>query len=351
MEDYNHPEFVKPSFSVFNPAETISFFESLGITPKVEDLGKTFPLSEQASSMVDVLKYELDSLKVKVICDAYVQTLVKKNHKFNIYLSDGTLFEGDRVLICTGGLAMPKTGSDGSGYALALSLGHHLTKVFPALVKLTLDSPYLKHLDGVKIPGKVELLHDSLPLQAEYGDILFTKYGISGPTILQLSRLANELLDKNQNVSVRVHLVNTISKKEVFERFELAMNKPVDFSLVGLINKRIISAILKEAGITKQNVLVSELTKEEIRKLIDLLFAWDFRVTGSKGYDDAQITAGGIDVSEIHPDTLESLLVKGLYFAGEIVDIDGRCGGYNLQWAWSSAYVAGKSATQGSQDD
>ncbi|MBU0996480.1 MAG: NAD(P)/FAD-dependent oxidoreductase [Firmicutes bacterium] len=344
-KDYNHPEFVDVVFDGFGPAQTLRFFESLGIVPRVEDLGKVYPMSEQASSILDVLLYELEYLGVSIVTEALVQRVIKKNNQFTIFLADGRVFDADKVILSTGGKAMPKSGSDGRGYAIAESLGHHTTHVFPALVKLTLESPYLKHLDGVKYPGTVDLIHQGEILQSEFGDILFTKYGISGPTILQLSRKANAFLTENKKVSVVIHLVETLQREDIKMRFEMANEKPVDFSLIGLINKRFISALLKEAGIEKHNTLVKDLKQNELNQLIRLLFDWEFQVTGFLGFDEAQVTAGGIEVSEIDPTTMESRIQSGLFFTGELIDIDGLCGGYNLQWAWSSGYLAGLGAS------
>jgi len=345
QNDYNHPEFVSKAFQAFGPTKTMSFFEELGIAPKVEELGKAYPLSEQASSIVDVLVYELNRLKVNVVTEACVKEIKNSNNLFTVILDNGKTYNADKVIISTGGKAMPSSGSDGSGYALAKMLGHHTTHVFPALVKLKLNSPYLKHLDGVKFPGRVELIHRNQVLQEEEGDILFTKLGISGPTILQLSRKANAFLAHKEEIWIKVILVNLLSKKDVEKRLSLALDKPIDFSLVGLIHKKIIPSILKEAGIHDPSILVSLVPMKEKNKLVNLLFDWRFLVKESHGFEDAQVTAGGIDISEINDETMESKIIKGLYFTGEIIDIDGLCGGYNLQWAWSSAYLAGMSAS------
>jgi predicted Rossmann fold flavoprotein len=343
--DYNHPLFVSKAFQAFGPTKTISFFEELGIAPKIEELGKAYPLSEQASSILDVLVYELNRIGVKVVTEAFVKEIKKSNNSFTVILDNKNTYTADKIIISTGGKAMPSSGSDGSGYSLAKTLGHHITHIFPALVKLKLDSPYLKHLDGVKFPGRVELIHRNQVLQEESGDILFTKFGISGPTILQLSRKANAFLQQKEEVWVKVILVNLLSRKDVEKRLSLSLNKPIDFSLVGLIHKKIIPSILKEAGIHDPSVLVSMVSNKEKNKLISLLFDWRFLVKESHGFEDAQVTAGGVDINEINDETMESRIVKGLYFTGEIMDIDGLCGGYNLQWAWSSGYVAGMHAS------
>jgi len=341
---YNHPYFVRPVFEQMSPKKTLQLFEQFGITPKIEDEGKTYPLSEQASSIVDVLVYEIERLNIPVKYDAYV-TSIKKQDVFEIELQHGERLKADRVILATGGLAMPKSGSDGTGYQLAQSCGHTMTPIFPALVKLELNSPHLKALDGVKFPGTVELIHDGHPVQTETGDVLFTKYGISGPTILQISRKANQLLQEGQSVFINVILVNGPNQRDVAKRFSQLKDRSVEMSLIGLINKRIIHPLLKEVHIDP-HVMVKDLSKDKMNTLQQHLFGWSFPIVGSKDFDDAQVTAGGITIDEVNPQTLESKKVAGLYFCGEILDIDGLCGGYNLQWAWSSGFVAGKCASR-----
>lgn len=347
VSDYNNQDFVSYGLSVFNPQRTMHFFSELGIVPKVEQEGKTYPLSEQASSIIDVLLYELNRLGIIIVTDAFVTNTIFTGNGFDVYLEDGRVFSGDKLIISTGGNAMPKTGSDGSGYELAIQLGHEITSVFPALVKLKLDSPYLKHLEGIKMPAVVQLIHNDEIIGEEVGDVLFGNYGISGPTILQLSRKAMDLYHKNQEVFIKLILVSSLTRKEVIDRFNKFVDKPVDMSLIGLIHKRYISAILKEAGIEKQNSLIKDIPDVHLNKLIDLLFDWRFSIRGSKSFHDAQVTAGGVSIDQINKETMESKLIKGLYFTGEVMDIDGRCGGYNLQWAWSSGYLAGEHASKG----
>jgi len=346
QEAYNQPEFTRDILKQFSATQTIEFFKELGIEPKVEDFGKAYPMSEQASSIVDVFLYELERLNVDIRTNTQVKEIIKKNSKFILTITDGQTLTADQVIIATGGKAMPSTGSDGLGYPIARKFGHHITTIFPALVKLKLESPYLRGLDGVKINSRVQLLNNNQIIQEETGDILFTSYGISGPTILDLSRKANELLQAKQTPIINVILINQLTKEDIKKRFDDAYDKPVDFSLVGLINKRIIPALIKSSGIEKHNTPISQLSSIEKESLINLLFRWEFKITGSKGFEDAQVTAGGIDVHEIDAHTLQSKLVPGLFFTGEVIDVDGLCGGYNLQWAWSSAYVAAINAAK-----
>lgn len=345
--DFNNPSFVESIFNQFGPQDTIDFFETLGIEPKIEDEGKTYPLSEQSSSFLDVFLFEIKQRNIQVELNKEIIDINKKNDIFKVVSNDKEVFLGKKVIIATGGKSMPLTGSNGSGLDLAKKFGHKITEVFPALVKLRVDSPYLKQLSGVKINTQVDLLVNDEVIQSEHGDVLFANYGISGPTILELSRKANEKLMEKQDVFVRVVLIQSLPKSRIIERFEIFKNREIDQSLIGLVNKRFINVLIKEAGIEKNNLIVEEIPKQNIFKLIDLLFDWRLKVTGSLGFDDSQVTAGGIELSKINDKTLESKLTEGLYFTGEVLDVDGRCGGFNLQWAWSSGYVAAKSACEG----
>ena len=341
----SNPKFVYGALAAFSPEQTIQFFEELGIQHKIEEYGKVFPMSDQASSILDVLLHELQQSGVRIICNAFVSSLVKKGEKFLIGTEDGKIYEGDRVILAAGGKAMPSSGSDGNGLKLAADLGHRITGIFPALVQLMLEGPYFKRIEGVKFKGRAEVIYNKKIIAQDKGEILFTNYGISGPPILQISRKAGELLSQYKEPILKVVLMDEMSMDEVKEliisRIEYAPSKTVEFSFVGLINKRLISVVLMEAGIDDLKRRVSDLSALEIEHIAKLLTDWRFKIRGTRSWPSAQITAGGIDTREINPNTMESRLVKGLYIAGEIMDIDGMCGGYNLQWAWSSGYLAG----------
>ena len=342
--DYNNPEFVNDVFEQFDVHDTIDYFDSLGIVAKIEDEGKTYPLSEQASSFLDVFLYEINNKKINVVLEQNVSFVSSANDIFSVRTDTNQLYKGKTVILATGGKSMPLTGSNGSGLVIASGLGHKIINPFPALVKLKLDSPYLKQLAGLKINSQVDLLSGEETIQSEYGDILFANYGISGPTILELSRKANEFLNFNKEVSLRIILIQSISKQKIIERLDRFLDREISQALIGLVHKRLINVLIKEAGIEKNNLLVRDIPKDQIYRLIDLFYDWRLLVKGSLGFEESQVTAGGINLNEVSSKTLESKLVKGLFFTGEVLDIDGRCGGYNLQWAWSSGYLAGKYA-------
>lgn len=339
-------KFAYSVLSQFGVDGTMEFFESMGITPAVEPNGKVFPLSYQSSSMLDVLRYEIANEGIELITEAYV-TSIKKDKKYTVILEDGRKFQGDKVIVATGGMALPNSGSDGNGYTLCKELGHNVVDVFPGLVQLELDGDVFKPLTGTKFLGRAGIYIDNKLILEDTGDILFTNYGISGPPILQLSRTALENLRKGKEVEIRVSILHTKNIEELYEylvyRFSLMPKKNIEIGLIGLINKKLILPILREANIDK-NINSANLSNEEIRRLAETLLSWSFKVTGSQPWAHAQITAGGIDTQEINNKTMESKIHSGLYIVGELVDIDGDCGGYNLQWAWSSGYIAGENA-------
>ncbi|HHU91432.1 MAG TPA: NAD(P)/FAD-dependent oxidoreductase [Clostridiaceae bacterium] len=344
----NNPKFTHSALSSFTIEDTISFFNELGIEHKVEDLGKVFPMSDQASSILDVLLYELNNIGVNIICDANVKKIFKRGNEFIIRVEGGGEYLTDKVILTAGGKAMPSSGSDGGGFELAKKLGHTITDIYPALVQIMLEGQYFKRIDGVKFVGTAEIIHKNKSVVKDRGDILFTNYGVSGPPILQISRKAGELLNQGKEAYVKLDILDNMTVDEVRtlinKRFGYNPGKSVEFSFVGLINKRLIPVVLAEAGIENIKRPVSSVSAKELENIARVLKDWRFKIRGTKSWTSAQVTAGGVATDEIDPKTMESKIVKGLYFAGEIMDIDGQCGGFNLQWAWSSGFIAGKSA-------
>lgn len=343
-----NPGFARAALSSFDIKKTIDFFECLGVAHKVEEGGKVFPVSNQASSVLDVLRYELEETGVRVLCEAAVRDIKNSRRGFDIVLEDGRKFEADRVILATGGKAAPNLGSNGSGYALARNLGHSIVEPFPALVQLKLAAKFLKQIQGVKFEGEAEIIFNDKTVQRASGEILFTEYGASGPPVLSLSRKAGEYLQRGDRVWLKLVLVKDMAATELeqflIERFRRGPQKELSFSFVGFINKKLIPVVLKEAGVEDIKKPAGQVSDRERAKISHILRDWRFAITGTTSWPAAQVTAGGVEAKELHGQTMESKIVPGLYFAGEIVDIDGDCGGYNLQWAWSSGYVAGASA-------
>lgn len=341
-------DFITNILEQFDVNETLEFFSELGIYPITVDSGKVYPNSLQASSVLDVLRLEVDRLKINIECNAEV-TKIERSNNFVVYTKDKKYY-GNKIIIAAGGKSSPDLGSNGSGFTLAKSLGHTIKKTIPSLVQLKSGADFLKQIKGVKINALAKILDENNEImRKEYGEILFTDYGISGPPILQISRIASDYLNDNKRVSVDIDFFHDLSDKELdqilLKRLTSMPNKTIQENFIGLINKRLINIIVKEAGIAL-NKKSADIKKEERNKLVSILKKFSLIITGTNQWNQSQVTAGGIITSEIDEVTLESKKVKDVYLAGEVIDVDGDCGGYNLQWAWSTGVVAGMNASK-----
>ena len=345
-----NPYFTRHTLDSFTIKDTIDFFACLGIPLVTIDGGKMFPMSMQSSSVLDILRFAIEEKNIPLYTNTKAKEIIKKKSGFKIYSADNSTYECEKLIIATGGKSAPKTGSDGSGYTLARQLGHSIISPVPSLVQLKLSYNKLKALSGVKFDGYAEISIDDKCIQKEFGEILFTDYGISGPPILQLSRTASYGLSKNSKVSLSIDMLPTINYESLKEfltnHWSVFSNRCVHDSFIGIINKKIIPIILKEAKIEDIHKPCCNLDFKEKNAIYNLLKQWKFEVSGTNSFANAQVTAGGINTKEINPNTLESNITKNLFFAGEILDVDGDCGGFNLQWAWSSGAVAGTNASK-----
>lgn len=345
-----NPYFFQQTLDSFNLVRTIDFFACLGIPLVTLEGGKMFPMSLQASSVIDILRFSIEEKHIPLYTNTKVKEITKNKNGFKISTTDNTTYECDKLIIATGGKSAPKTGSDGSGYILAKQLGHSVISTVPALVQLKLNYTRLKALSGVKFDGYAEIFINDKFVQKEFGEILFTDYGISGPPILQLSRAVSYGLAENSKVSLKIDMLPTISSENLIEFLEnhwsVFGNRSILDSFIGIINKKVIPIILKEAKIEDFHKPCCDLDWKEKNAIYELLKQWQFEVSGTNSFANAQVTAGGINTKEINPQTLESNIVPNLYFAGEVLDVDGDCGGFNLQWAWSSGAIAGINASK-----
>ena len=342
------PEFVSGLFKVFGLEQTLAFFDELGVCVQEEENGKLFPASRQASSVLDVLRYEMGQLGVEELCEAVVHSIERGRNRLRCVCGDGRFFESDRVIVCAGGKSSPNLGSNGGGFKLAEALGHTIVEPFPSLVPVRLDAPYLNQIAGVSLNGRAEVWVDGKLEREETGEMLFAKYGISGTAILQLSRPVSESTLRHRDTQLRIDLFPSLSNAAlaglIHDRIEKKPGKTTDFSFVGFIHKRLIPVLLKTAGIENAQRPCGDLTPADIARIVSAMKAWTLPCTGTQSWMFSQVTAGGVDLSEVNPVTLESKIAPGVYFAGEVLDIDGDSGGYNLQWAWTSGAVAGSCA-------
>jgi predicted Rossmann fold flavoprotein len=344
------PLFASYPLTLMNPSRTRALFGDMGLETKTEPDGRVYPLCDQASAVLDVLLFALEKSGVEVQCGRAVLRIRRERRGLAAECADGGVYRGDRMILACGGKAMPGSGSDGSGFDLALSLGHSVTDVFPALTQLKLEGGFFPALSGVKIEGAAAVLDNGEEVQSARGDLLFADYGISGPPILQLSRKAGEILNRGHDCQLRLRLSEIWGPEDILDRLtrrcEALGDWPVSRCLVGFVNKRLGQVLLKESDLFHRKDRLVRLSETDLRRLARLFWDWRIPVRGLRGWSNAQVTAGGVATGDIDARTMESALVKGLYFAGEIMDIDGDCGGYNLQWAWSSGYAAGLSAAQ-----
>lgn len=344
----NCDNFFSSVLSQFGVDDTLNYFLSLGLPIVPLKGGKLYPQSLQASSVVDILKMSLEDRNIPLYTGCKIKDIHKdKIFKLSTNNDEYKLFTCENLILACGGKSAPKTGSDGSAYNLAKNLGHSITKLLPGIVQLKLDYNHLKALSGVKFDGYAKLFVNDEEVKEDFGEILFTDYGISGPPILQISALASQATSTGKKTEVVVDLMPNYTKDELIDflecHFAILSHRPILNAFIGVINKKIIPVLLKECGITDLHMPCYELSWKEKSKLIQTLKSWKFTCTGTNDFNQAQVTIGGVTASEINPDTLESKIVPNLHFAGEIMDVHGDCGGFNLQWAWSSGYVAAKS--------
>lgn len=324
----------------FGYEDTIEFLKTLGIYPTVEKNGKVFPLSLQGSSVLDFLRFGMEKFGVEVVLEEKITYLKKNQNSFT--LKGKNSYTSDIVVIATGGMAMPVSGSDGIGYRLGKELGHNVVDFGPTIVQLESDFKRIKELKGVRIDSNAKLYVNDQFIDEKFGDILFTDYGLSGPAILDLSRKSIEGLNNGKKVEIRVNLLG-VTKEEIYkiisERVRNLEGIDFDKFFIGIVNKKLIKSIkdvlLLQYG--HKDTIIND--DNFIKNLTNLLSDFKMNISGYKGFGNAQSTTGGIDTKEVN-DNLESTIVNGLYFIGEVLDVDGDCGGYNLQWAWSSAYIA-----------
>ncbi len=317
----------------FSFGETIDFFESMGLVCCEGEEGKMYPGSLQATSVLDLLRAEMERLSVEIETDFHVKSIVKEKNQFKISSGESEVF-AHKVILCPGGFAAPEFGTDGNGARLAKSLSHTVSKTYPALVQLKCENAP-KALKGVKHFCTATLYVDGKKQNSRYGEVLFTEYGLSGPPIFNLSREASVAVSENKNTEISLELLPE-SFGEICTMLERRKKNLPHLNgenfLNSIINKRIGFEIVKKSS--------------NIKEMASLLKNYRYKVVGTMGFKNAQVTAGGVLCSEVYSDTLMSKKVPGLYFAGEILDVDGDCGGFNLQFAWSSGAIAGKSAAE-----
>ncbi len=328
------------ALSQFDVSETLQYFASLGLLTVSEASGRIYPMSNMAGSVLDVLRYALERPEIDLQTGQTVTAVRKIPEGFSVKTETDT-FSARRLILAAGGAAGSKVGGGMDGYRLAKSLGHHRTALYPSLVQLKTDPTYPRALKGVKAQCGISICRGSQVLARNSGEVLFTEYGVSGPAIFDLSRSVSA---GGSDLTCLLNFFPDWEEAEVLhwlsQRQAAMAAHEASTLLTGSCHTRLGQMICKSAGFTNQRA--AGLTRDDLRRIARQATHFALPITGTCGFDQAQVTAGGLDTSEFDPRTLQSRLVPGLYACGELLDIDGDCGGYNLQWAWSSGRLAGK---------
>ncbi len=365
-----NPKFVASVFARFSNKDVIEFFEERGLKLKEEDRGRLFPVSDRSQSVIDVLLDEIKKQKVRMklgtnvrdvkfqisnskfqknskVENQKLKTIDCKSPNFLIEISQGNEEYFDKVIITTGGLTYPNTGSTGDGYRFAESFGHTIIKQFPVSVPFRIKSEICNKLQGVKVDAKLFVKHNNTIIHKDKGHILFTHLGISGPMVLRASRKVSEIFSKNPKAKITCFASffpeynDEEIRTEIFNRISKYPDRALGNLFHELVPKKFSPTVFENLKINYERK-VSQISKKEILKVIELFRNFEIGDVHLLDWNTAHFTAGGVDTKEINSQTMESKIVPGLFFAGEVVDIDGASGGYNLTWSWCSGWVAGR---------
>lgn len=344
--------FLNSALRRFTNQDIVQLLEDNGLPTKVERGGRVFPVSDKAADVVDTLVKIYKNYGGRLFTDCKVKSITAEFGKITgAVTADGQKFAADAVILAAGGSSYPGTGSDGSGVKLAKALGHTIVPLAPSLVPLESDSPYIAGLQGLSLRNIEGTVYaDGKKIGSEFGVMLFTHFGVSGPIILSLSKCVAEAFAKGaQEVELAIDLKPALDKDKLDARlqrdFTQYSRKQMPNGMKDLLPQRLIAPVLDQAFIDEEK-FVNQLSRAERRRLVDVLKAFTVPITGTRPIAEAIVTAGGVSLKEIDPKTMESKLIKGLFFAGEVMDIDGYTGGYNLQAAFSTGYAAGTFAAQ-----
>ena len=339
--------FLNSSLRAFDNADVMAFFEGVGVPLKTERGNRVFPQSDRAAAVVDAMVKHLRDQKVEIRTNTSVSDLLIEANKIcGVRLVDGSEVEAAAVILAMGGASYPATGSTGDGYALARAAGHTVTPIFPALVPLVTRETWVREVQGLSLRNvRATLYHAGKKEQDFFGEMLFTHFGVTGPIILQLSRRASELLrDGKKDIELRLNLKPALTHEKLRERvdrdFAAYEQKHLHNGMIDLLPKRLIDIVLNAAGLAPERV-VGQISSKERERLVRVLQALPLTIMGTRPIAEAIVTAGGVATHEINPRTMESKIVKHLYFVGELVDVDAYTGGYNLQAAFSMGHAAG----------
>jgi len=340
-------KFLYSAYHCLDSYGVCTMIESAGVETKIERGNRVFPLSDKSSDVIYALNKMMRDIGVNIHLKSEIVSVSKENENIILKEKNGKKHIGDACIIATGGISYPVTGSTGDGYKFAEKIGHTITERYPSLVPFNIKEEFCKELQGLSLKNVELKIQDETGKQyySEMGEMLFTHFGISGPLVLSASGHISDKLKEHQfiaKIDLKPALSNEALDKRILKDFEENINRNFNNSLDKLLPKKLIPVIVELSGIN-QYKKVHEITKEERENLVKLIKELKMSISGARGYNEAIITKGGVSVKDINPKTMESKIVPGIYFAGEVLDIDALTGGYNLQVAWSTGYLAGSS--------
>ena len=343
VKNYNNGEFLFHVFSVFGPKETIKFFEKLGVKTKIENNKRVFPVSDNAEEILGALEKYLTENKVKILFNSEVKDVIKKGKKIEkIILADKEI-KAKKYILCTGGKSYPLTGSNGFGYKMAEKLGHTIVSPLPALSPIKIKNPWIKNLQGISLKNvKINIFQKDKKQFSEEGEFIFAHYGVTGPAIFNISGKVGNLLSKGE-VKICFDLFPLLNQEEVGKGLEEILKKyprqTVKNVLSTFVPERLAEVLAEISGINKDKI-ANNMSKVEKLALAKILKNIEVTPENTFSFDEAQVTRGGVSLKEIDHKTMKSKIIDNLFFAGEIIDVDGKTGGFNLQMCWSTGYVA-----------
>lgn len=344
----SNPKFLYSAFYSFTNEQVMDLFEELGVSLKVERGNRVFPVSDHSSDIIFALQREMQRQGVDICLHTEVKELIVENNVCKgLLLKNGKKVYGDACIVATGGISYQSTGSTGDGYRFAKNVGHKVTELLPALVPMEVKEWYAKELQGLSLRNVIATIYDGKKkVYEDFGEMLFTHFGVSGPLIISASSKVGKKLQKNPLI-LSIDLKPALTKEQLDQRvlrdFEENRNKLFKNAIDKLFPAKLKPIMIELSGIPEEKK-VNEISREERQRFVELIKDFRMTLTGLRGYNEAIITKGGISTKEVDPGTMESKLVKSLYFAGEVLDLDALTGGYNLQIAWSTGYLAGINA-------
>lgn len=334
--NYSSPSFVKKTIDEFSNEDLINYFSLLGLE-STTDGNRVYPITLKANSVLNILMYWLDKKGIDIRSNTEVKEIKKNKNGFDVITNDDKI-EADIVIAAFGGKSMPASGSDGKSFEILKKLGLKITELKPALTQVKLESKYLKHLSGTKVIGKAKLFKKNKEIDERNGEILFTNYGISGPPILDLS------VNISEDNFIEVPLINNVDENTVdklYSRYYMLEDFSLEEYLMGIVDKKFIHYIIDYLNLDKK-ITMNMISMSDFQKIIEILLKSKFKVIGTTGFKNSQVTRGGVDLSEVNNWDYSSKKFKNLYIIGEALNIDGDCGGYNLHFAFASGYRLGK---------